>query len=83
MEVAASASAGTACTGGQTVAHTVGAGTTTGQKRILMIRLIQISRHGLSGAIGISPGSRHTGAEAGHSIRPITARVLQNIKVAR
>ena len=29
------------------------------------------------------PGSRHTGAEAGYVIRHITARVLQNIKVAR
>lgn len=74
LEVVASASAGAAFTGGQDGALTVGAGTTTGQKRILMIRLIQMSRHGLPGVIGISPGSRHTGAEAGRSIQYTTAQ---------
>lgn len=76
MEVAADASAGAACIGGRAVVHTVGAGTTTGQKRILMIRLIQISRHGLPGATGISRESRRTGAEAGRLIRSITASIL-------
>lgn len=76
MEVAASASAGAAFIGGQDGALTVGVMMTAGHRQILMIRLIQISRHGLPGVIGISPGSRHTGAEAGPSIQYTTAQSL-------
>lgn len=83
LSIAANVSAGAACTGGQVVAYTVSAVMITGQRWSHTTRLIQISRHGLPGATGISRENRRTGAEAGYFIRSITAQGLQNIKAAR
>lgn len=69
LSIAASVSAGTVCTGGQVVAYTVSAMMITGQRWSHTTRLIQISRHGLPGATGISRESRRTGAEVGRFIR--------------
>ena len=69
LSIAASVSAGTDCTGGQVVAYTVSVMMITGQRWSHTTRLIQISRHGSGGVIGISRESRHTGVEVVHFIR--------------
>ena len=73
--------AGAACIGGVLDALMVDVMTISGQKKIHITRLIQISSHEQHGAIGTSPGNRHTGVGAVYYIRSITVRNSSNMKV--
>ena len=79
--VAVLASAKTAYTGGVVDAHMVAVMMISGQKKIHITRLIQISRHEQHGAIGISQGNKRTGVGAVYYIRSITVINSSNMKV--
>lgn len=78
FQVAVHAFAGAACIGGVPDAHMVDAMTISGQKKIHMIRRIQMNRHEQHGATGINKGNRLIGAEEEDYIQSITANDLKN-----
>lgn len=77
--VAILVSARTVFTGGAVDAHMVDVTMNYGQKKIHMIRSIQINHHEQYGATGINPENRHIGAGAEGSIQNITVRDLLSI----
>lgn len=71
----------TAYTGGVVDAHMVAVMMTSGQRKIHMIKHIQMNRQGHYGATGISTESRHIGAEEEYSTRNIIARNSSNTRI--
>lgn len=81
FQVAVHAFAGAACIGGVPDAHMVDAMTISGQKKIHMIRRIQIGRHEHYGETGINQENKRIGVVVAHSIQNITVIDSLSIKV--